>query len=1128
MRKDTDPCHDTDPSHPTHKYALDVVSGKIVAGPHVRAACKRHLDDLKTAPSRGFYFSAEKADYAIEFFPTVLELASEDHPQGFPFDLEPVGQFMVGSLFGWVNEAGFRRFRTAYIEMGKGNAKALSIDTPIPTPFGWSSMGDIAIGDIVFGSDGKQCRVIAATDTMYDRECYRLTFDDGERIIADAGHLWCTTSTEKKTKDKNIRTTKEIANTLRRKNGQYQTANHSVDICKPIECCEANLDINPYTFGMWIGDGDSDCGRITCGTNDLDETIYNLQNDGCVITSVVKTNTAWRVTISGLKTKLRDIGVLCNKMIPVKYMRASSMQRLELLRGLMDSDGTASKAGQCTFSSKNRGIAECVYELVNSLGIKAFLSSKKASIGATVYADAHCVSFFPPDAVDVFRLKRKACRKPKSHGRVKLSATRRIVACEQVDSVPVRCITVDARDSLYLCGNGMVPTHNSPLAAGIGMFGLLADGVPNAEIYAAASKRDQAMILFKDAVSFVERSEFLQDVIKTSGKRPNVWSLFHLESKSEFKPISSDDGQSGYRPHIALVDELHEHKNSVVVNMLTAGQKGLRQPLVFIITNSGSDVNTVCGEYHKNAIEIAHGITKDDAFFSYVCALDFCERDAHYAFDVSINKMKENCTCGAKTILTEKLLHPSSCAHLVIKKIDGEGASKKALRAKTILIDTLLQQVFAIHATRDSEKKEIQRTPRSERSLLESGQSVTPSAEEKETENTSQEKMRKPLDGGRISTEKEDSTCLPMISQNCSQGRAADAVYVDDPTILLEWIIATIRESSVASCAESAIVESACSEIMRSLYEGHSHTCRIHQTLRLNGAGLLQTLPPDDPFIDESCWIKTNPMLGVTIQNEYIRNQIASATMPSKRSEVKRLNFCIWTQADNPFIDYDAWAQARSKFSIVDLRSMECCMGLDLSQVRDLTAAVFSFRSGETVKWWPEFWIPEGVVAQKVKEDKIPYDTWIDKGWVRTTPGNSISLEFIARDIKQIIEDNDLTVSCLMYDRWRIEDFKIASNSVGLDVEEVMKEHGQGFKDMSPALDAFERDLVNRKFQHPGNPCLDWCAANAVVAADPAGGRKLDKGKNQKKRIDGIIAGVMSHHATSLQAESSAPDIRWL
>jgi len=908
MRKDTDPCHDTDPSHPTHKYALDVVSGKIVAGPHVRAACKRHLDDLKTAPSRGFYFSAEKADYAIEFFPTVLELASEDHPQGFPFDLEPVGQFMVGSLFGWVNEAGFRRFRTAYIEMGKGNAKALSIDTPIPTPFGWSSMGDIAIGDIVFGSDGKQCRVIAATDTMYDRECYRLTFDDGERIIADAGHLWCTTSTEKKTKDKNIRTTKEIANTLRRKNGQYQTANHSVDICKPIECCEANLDINPYTFGMWIGDGDSDCGRITCGTNDLDETIYNLQNDGCVITSVVKTNTAWRVTISGLKTKLRDIGVLCNKMIPVKYMRASSMQRLELLRGLMDSDGTASKAGQCTFSSKNRGIAECVYELVNSLGIKAFLSSKKASIGATVYADAHCVSFFPPDAVDVFRLKRKACRKPKSHGRVKLSATRRIVACEQVDSVPVRCITVDARDSLYLCGNGMVPTHNSPLAAGIGMFGLLADGVPNAEIYAAASKRDQAMILFKDAVSFVERSEFLQDVIKTSGKRPNVWSLFHLESKSEFKPISSDDGQSGYRPHIALVDELHEHKNSVVVNMLTAGQKGLRQPLVFIITNSGSDVNTVCGEYHKNAIEIAHGITKDDAFFSYVCALD----------------------------------------------------------------------------------------------------------------------------------------------------------------------------------------------------EG------------------------DDPFADESCWIKTNPMLGVTIQNEYIRNQIASATMPSKRSEVKRLNFCIWTQADNPFIDYDAWAQARSKFSIVDLRSMECCMGLDLSQVRDLTAAVFSFRSGETVKWWPEFWIPEGVVAQKVKEDKIPYDTWIDKGWVRTTPGNSISLEFIARDIKQIIEDNDLTVTCLMYDRWRIEDFKIASNAVGLDVEEVMKEHGQGFKDMSPALDAFERDLVNRKFQHPGNPCLDWCAANAVVAADPAGGRKLDKGKNQKKRIDGIIAGVMSHHATSLQAESSAPDIRWL
>lgn len=116
--------HCTDLSHPTHKYALDVVEGRIVAGPIVRAACKRHLDDLKDAPSRGWVFSESKSGRALRFFPAVLRLNGGDF-EGKPFDLVPPHEFIIGSLFGWVNaNTGYRRFRIAYVETSKGSGKS--------------------------------------------------------------------------------------------------------------------------------------------------------------------------------------------------------------------------------------------------------------------------------------------------------------------------------------------------------------------------------------------------------------------------------------------------------------------------------------------------------------------------------------------------------------------------------------------------------------------------------------------------------------------------------------------------------------------------------------------------------------------------------------------------------------------------------------------------------------------------------------------------------------------------------------------------------------------------------------------------------------------------------------------
>lgn len=161
----------------------------------------------------------------------------------------------------------------------------------------------------------------------------------------------------------------------------------------------------------------------------------------------------------------------------------------------------------------------------------------------------------------------------------------------------------------------------SPLAAGTGMYMLHADGEARAEVYAAATKKDQAMVLFRDAVAMAQQSPHLAAHLVTSGGNP-VWQLSHLPSGSFFKPISSDDGQSGPRPHCALIDEIHEHKSDTVVEMMRAGTKGRRQALIFMITNSGSDRQSVCYTLHEYGMKVAGGTLQDDSFFAYICAID--------------------------------------------------------------------------------------------------------------------------------------------------------------------------------------------------------------------------------------------------------------------------------------------------------------------------------------------------------------------------------------------------------------------------------------------------------------------------------------------------------------------------
>lgn len=181
-------------------------------------------------------------------------------------------------------------------------------------------------------------------------------------------------------------------------------------------------------------------------------------------------------------------------------------------------------------------------------------------------------------------------------------------------------------------GNG-----KSPLAGGIGLYGLTADNEPGAQIYAAAAKKDQAGILFQDAVKMARQSPALSRILQMSGGIGREYNMAYVRQGSFFRPISRDAGKtgSGPRPHMALCDEVHEHPDRQIMEMLERGFKFRRQPLLLMITNSGTDRNSVCWEEHEHAVKVAAGNYDakdddsaylgeviDDTTFSYVCALD--------------------------------------------------------------------------------------------------------------------------------------------------------------------------------------------------------------------------------------------------------------------------------------------------------------------------------------------------------------------------------------------------------------------------------------------------------------------------------------------------------------------------
>jgi replicative DNA helicase len=428
----------------------------------------------------------------------------------------PTGYADLDKLLG-----GFQRTDLIILAARTSVGKALALDTPIPTPEGWTTMGELQVGDRVFDEAGRQCRVTYATPVQLERECYEVVFSDGERIIADKDHRWSVLSQSARRSahpELLVLTTGELLSALRTPSGHL---NFSIPVSAPLEYPTAQLPVDPYVLGVWLGDGTSTAPVVTLGDR---EVLDHLVAAGCEVRqrqargtaqfamgpwigrgrrqpgnaklsfdlagkirsrladgetgrslaleydvsaatgSLIRSRQVWRTHLpgSGLHELLRGLNVLGRKHVPCAYLRASVSQRLALLQGLMDTDGSISPFGYAEFCSTSRPLADGVFELAAGLGMVPRLRIDRAQLHGRDLGPRYRVCFTPTD-LPIFRLSRKLERQRQIRPKARVRQ-RFITSISSVTSVPVRCIQVDSPNHLYLAGRTCVPTHNTSFA----------------------------------------------------------------------------------------------------------------------------------------------------------------------------------------------------------------------------------------------------------------------------------------------------------------------------------------------------------------------------------------------------------------------------------------------------------------------------------------------------------------------------------------------------------------------------------------------------------------------------------------------------------------------------------------
>lgn len=276
--------------------------------------------------------------------------------------------------------------------------------------------------------------------------------------------------------------------------------------------------------------------------------------------------------------------------------------------------------------------------------------------------------------------------------------------------------------------------------------------------------------------------------------------------------------------------------------------------------------------------------------------------------------------------------------------------------------------------------------------------------------------------------------------------------------------------------------------------------------------------PADARWDDPRTWRLANPSLGVTVSEDFLRQEAERARhSPAYQNTFRRLYLNQWTQQETRWLDMDAWDATAGEVNLEGLAGADCYGGLDLSSTTDLTAFVLAFpRPDGTVVVLPEFWAPEAAAALAEKRDRAPYTAWAREGFLHLTPGDVVDYAAVAARIGELAQK--YRIREIAFDRWNATMLVQQLQDMGATLVPM----GMGFASMSAPAKELVNLMLKRKLLHGGHPVLRWCASNVAVEQDAAGNIKPSKARS-RERIDGIVALALAISRLMLRPQRRSP-----
>ena len=461
--------------------------------------------------------------------------------------------------------------------------KGLSVDTPLPTPSGWTTMGEVRVGDQLIGSDGRPTRVTVKS-AVHHRPCFRVTLRDGSSVVCDNVHQWTVVTSDRQQHTRQTVDTDGLYALKQRLAAEGRPHSVWIEAAAPVERPEVtNLPVDPWLLGAWLGGGHTRNGGLTVGAGDVVDMVTRVKERWSGDISVSDDATALTIRLlrltdrstyghtelkpateahsrrsaregehSGLTasdlsfgTLLRGAELLGNKHIPAAYLRAGNEQRIDLVRGLMDTDGWWSQLRhRAGFTTTDDRLAGDVLELLRSLGVHPQHIVRPYRNAVRPGRNRHIIEF-TPRGFNPFSLPRKAIAAERGLTALQSRlAERRVVASVQpVPTVPTQCISVDAADSLYLAGRGLVPTHNTGSSPGEGYE---AKALFQMKFYALVIWRMRGVLPKMLQLVYLGNGEMLRyepdeaDLLATERKVNALWeAIRRADEEQDWRPSPS-------------------------------------------------------------------------------------------------------------------------------------------------------------------------------------------------------------------------------------------------------------------------------------------------------------------------------------------------------------------------------------------------------------------------------------------------------------------------------------------------------------------------------------------------------------------------------------------------------------